>query len=155
VFDRVWIVWCDQVGILPDTLVRLARAELADAPALTFPLVRQADPYIHFPRAEDGQIAGVLQRREDDAMPPEGDSDMGIFSLSMAAYADRLPEYATSVTVGAGTGERNFLPFIPWLAAREPVVAVACTDPSEARGINTPEDLAAVEAWLQRRAAHS
>ena len=152
VFDRVWIVWCDQVGILPDTLVRLARAELAEAPALVFPLVRQPDPYIHFPRSEDGRISNVLQRREHDAMPPEGDSDMGIFSLSIAAYDQRLPEFAASVRVGTGTGERNFLPFIPWLAARETVVTVPCTDPAEARGINTPEDLAAVEAWLQRRA---
>lgn len=149
--DRVWIVWCDQVGILPETLRRMAKAELAGAPALVLPLVRRAEPYIHFSRDQTGQITGVLQRREHDPMPSEGDSDMGVFSLSIAAYADRLPEFATSVTLGTGTGERNFLPFIPWLAARDTVVTVPCTDPHEAVGINTPEELAAVEAWLQRR----
>ena len=52
---------------------------------------------------------------------------------------------------GRGTGERNFLPFIPWLAGRKPVVTFPCTDPMEALGINTPEDLQQVEAWLRSR----
>ena len=150
-FDRVWIVWGDQVGVLPETLVRLTRAELADSPALVFPVVRRRDPYIHFRRGADGRISGVLQRREHDAMPDEGESDMGVFSLSIAAYREHLATFAVQVTPGGGTGERNFLPFIPWLAAREAVVTVPCTDPQEALGINTPEDLAVVEAWLHRR----
>jgi bifunctional UDP-N-acetylglucosamine pyrophosphorylase / glucosamine-1-phosphate N-acetyltransferase len=150
-FDRVWIVWCDQVGVLPETLARLVRAEPAGSPALAFPVVHRQNPYIHFPRAADGRITGVLQRREQDAMPDEGESDMGVFSLSMRAYSEGLPEFAESMSVGTGTGERNFLPFIPWLAARELVVTVPCTDPQEAIGINTPDELAAVEAWLHRR----
>ena len=150
-FDRVWIVWCDQVGVLPETVSRLAKAESAESPALAFPVVSRQDPYIHFPRGADGRISGVLQRRENDPMPAEGESDMGVFSLSMTAYSQRLPDFARSAAVGSGTGERNFLPFIPWLAAREPVLTVPCTDPREAIGINTPEELAAVEAWLERR----
>jgi bifunctional UDP-N-acetylglucosamine pyrophosphorylase / glucosamine-1-phosphate N-acetyltransferase len=149
-FDRVWIVWCDQVGVLSETLVRLARAEAAESPSLIFPLVHRPEPYIHFPRGTDGRIIGVLQRREHDVMPDEGDSDMGVFSLSFRAFAERLPEFAASVTAGSGTGERNFLPFVPWLAARETVSTVPATDPREAIGINTPEDLETVEAWLQR-----
>lgn len=152
-FDRVWIVWCDQVGVLPDTLMRMARAEAADSPALVLPLVHRRDPYIHFDRATGGRITAVLQRREGDAMPDEGDSDMGVFSLAMSAFVEGLPQFASGVTPGTGTGERNFLPFIPWLAARELVATVACSDPREAVGINTPEELAAIEAWLQRRSS--
>jgi hypothetical protein len=37
------------------------------------------------------------------------------------------------------------------MAARGVVSTCACTDPSEAVGINTPEDLAAVAAYLARR----
>jgi len=154
-FDRVWIVWCDQVGVLPETLGRLVKAEPAGSPALAFPVVRRTEPYIHFPRDADGRITGVLQRREHDTLPDEGESDMGVFSLSMTAYSERLPEFAASVSVGRGTGERNFLPFIPWLAARDLVVTVPCTDPHEAVGINTPDELAAVEAWLHRRTSRS
>lgn len=150
-FDRVWITWCDQVGVLRDTLMRMARAETAGSPALVFPIVHRRDPYIHFARAADGGISAVLQRREGDVMPDEGDSDMGVFSLSMTAFVERLPQFASGVTPGTGTGERNFLPFIPWLAARDAVATVACTDPQEAVGINTPEELAAMAAWLLRR----
>ena len=51
---------------------------------------------------------------------------------------------------GAGAGERNFLPFIPWVAQRRPVI-IPSEDPEEAIGVNTPEELRAVEAYLQRR----
>lgn len=123
VFDRVWLAWCDQICVLPDTLVRIAKAEIAEMASLVF--------------------------------PSSGDADIGVFSLSMTAYADRLPEYAATAAVEASAEERDFLPFIPWLAARETVTPVVCVDPHEGMGIDTPEDLAAVESWLQQRSATS
>jgi len=150
--DVIWITWCDQVGVLPETVAHLAEAaSMAPQPALVFPSVMRRDPYIHFARDASGRITGVLHRREGDAMPAEGESDMGLFSLSREAFERDLQEYARVVTPGHATGERNFLPFIPWLAARKPVVTFPCTDPMEAVGINTPEELQAVEAWLRRR----
>jgi bifunctional N-acetylglucosamine-1-phosphate-uridyltransferase/glucosamine-1-phosphate-acetyltransferase GlmU-like protein len=151
---RVWSVWCDQVGLLPDTLERLARAEETDPPpALVFPTVRQEPPYIHLERDAGGRIRAVRQRREGDAMPEVGESDIGLFSLSHEAYTRHLPEFARSPLPGSGTGERNFLPFIPWLAARARVDTIHATDPREATGINTPEDLHTVECWLMARTA--
>ncbi|HVL69321.1 MAG TPA: NTP transferase domain-containing protein [Vicinamibacterales bacterium] len=150
--ERVWTVWCDQVGLLPATLERLAAAErTAPAPALVLPTVHRADPYIHFARAADNRIVAVLQRREHDAMPASGESDVGLFALSRVAYLDELPRFAREVAPGAGTGERNFLPFIPWLAARVPVATVPCTDPRESQGVNTPDELRLVEDWLLAR----
>ena len=151
--ERIWTIWCDQVGVLPDTLARLAAAEGArPAPDLVFPTVPQRNPYVHFPRDATGRIVDVLQRRERDDMPQDGESDMGLFALSRDAYCRLLPEFARESGLGAGTGERNFLPFIPWLAARASVATIPCTDPREAVGINTPEELRAVEAWLVQRA---
>ncbi len=153
--DHVWVVWCDQVALLPETLERLARAGQADpAPDLIMPTVRRQDPYIHFARDANGRIVAVRQRREGDQMPLEGESDIGLFSLSARAFG-QLPAFAAVVEPGHGTAERNFLPFIPWLAARRPVTTIDCTDPREATGINTPEDLAGVEAWLSERTAAS
>ena len=86
-------------------------------------------------------------------MPTRGESDMGLFSLSRGAYCTLLPQFAGETVSGRGTGERNFLPFVPWLAARAPVATIPCTDPREAIGINTPEDLQQVEAWLRERVA--
>jgi bifunctional UDP-N-acetylglucosamine pyrophosphorylase/glucosamine-1-phosphate N-acetyltransferase len=150
--DRIWTLWCDQVGVLPATLERLASVERdRNAPALAFPSVPQKDPYIHFERDEIGRIVRVLQRREHDDMPDDGESDMGLFSLSRAAYSTALPEFARDSAPGQRTSERNFLPFVPWLAARDAVLTIPCTDAREAIGINTPDDLQAVESWLRER----
>lgn len=149
--DAIWITWCDQVGVLPATLEAVARLEAGRIPALALPTVRGRDPYTHFERGPDGRITAVLHRREGDAMPPEGESDMGLFALSRDAFVRLLPEYAAAVVPGRATRERNFVPFVAWAAARDEVVTVACTDPMEAVGINTPEDLRRVEAWLRAR----
>jgi bifunctional UDP-N-acetylglucosamine pyrophosphorylase / glucosamine-1-phosphate N-acetyltransferase len=147
--SRVWITWGDQIAVHPDTLARLARVEEGSEAAL--PVVRREAPYIHFARDASARIHAVLQRRERDVMPPVGESDMGVFSLSAHACFDLLPLYARAAVPGATTGERNFLPFIAWVAARGAVTTCAGTDPLEAVGINTPEDLAAVAAYLAQR----
>jgi bifunctional N-acetylglucosamine-1-phosphate-uridyltransferase/glucosamine-1-phosphate-acetyltransferase GlmU-like protein len=153
--DAVWIVWCDQVGLLPETLARLAAAtEALPPPALVFPTVWRTDPYIHFERDDSGRIRSVLHQREGDQMPAEGESDMGVFALSRAAYETELPRFARDVPPGHATGERNFLPFIPWLAGHDTVITIRCTDPREAMGINTPEDMRTVEDWLRSRPAN-
>jgi bifunctional UDP-N-acetylglucosamine pyrophosphorylase/glucosamine-1-phosphate N-acetyltransferase len=152
--DEVWITWGDQVGVLPATIDRLAAAMTSpDRPAAAFPTVRKADPYIHFDRDEAGRLSGLRQRREGDAMPVAGEADMGLFALTRDAFERRLPEFAAAATPGTGTGERNFLPFLPWLAQRATVTTVPCTDERESIGINTPQDLRFMEDWLATRPA--
>lgn len=152
--DEVWVTWGDQVGVLPATIARLAGAMTADpAPAAALPTVRRADPYIHFERSADGRMAGLLQRREGDTMPATGESDMGLFALTRETYERDLPAFARDARPGRDTGERNFVPFVPWLAGRARVVTIPCTDDREAIGINTPEDLRMMEEWLGSRTA--
>lgn len=150
--DMIWITWADQVGVLPATVRRLA--EVQDAmprPALALPTVARRDPYIHFARDAAGRISQLLQRREGDAMPEEGESDMGLFAMTRETFEQDLADYASEATPGSATGERNFLPFVPWLAQRRTVVTFPCTDPAEAVGINTPDELRRVEEWLRAR----
>jgi bifunctional UDP-N-acetylglucosamine pyrophosphorylase / glucosamine-1-phosphate N-acetyltransferase len=150
--DSIWITWADQVGILPATLDRVADAEQrTPVPAMVLPTTRRADPYVHFVRAADGRIAALLQRREGDAMPGAGESDAGVFAMTRETFERDLRAFARDAAASAGTGERNFLPFIPWLAQRRIVATVPCRDPREAIGINTPEDLRRIEAWLSSR----
>ena len=150
--SHVWVTWCDQVAVDPRTVERLAMfTGPHDTAPLVLPTVRSANPYIHFERDRSGRIVRVLHRREGDAMPPEGESDMGLFAMSAAAYLEDLPAYARDVESGRETGERNFLPFIPWMAARGEVVTFPAHDPMEAVGINTPAELHAVETYLSRR----
>lgn len=153
--DRVWIAWCDQVALLPKTIERLATVEQErPAPDLALPTVKVSQPYTHLQRDASGRIVSALQRREGDRMPDEGECDSGLFALSASAYV-RLKEFSQAAREGGGTGERNFLPFIPWLAARGTVKTIESTDPREAIGINTPEELAFVEAWLRERSPRS
>lgn len=150
--DEVWLTWSDQVGVLPPTVRRLAEAmTAADRPALALPTVVRRDPYIHFDRDATGRICGLRQRREGDTMPEEGESDMGLFAMTRETFERDLPIYAGDVAAGRGTGERNFLPFVPWLAWRRLVASFPCTDAMESIGINTPEELRQVEAWLRAR----
>lgn len=148
--DRIWITWCDQVAVHRDTIEALTAIEHA-APALAMPVVRRARPYIHFDRDATGRITAVRQRREGDVMPEAGEGDVGLFSLSRLAFLDDLTAYAAQLELGAATGERNLLPFIPWLAARAMVATFRCTDEMEAIGINTPEELRGVETYLAGR----
>jgi bifunctional N-acetylglucosamine-1-phosphate-uridyltransferase/glucosamine-1-phosphate-acetyltransferase GlmU-like protein len=152
----IWITWCDQVAVLPETVLGLRRLlDENPAPDLVLATCRQPHPYIHFERGPSGEIVGLRQRREGDEMPAEGESDSGLFVLSPNAYLERLPQFAAEVPPGGGTGERNFLPFIPWLAKgnRGAVRTVACREVIESIGINTPEELLRVEAHLARRPA--
>ena len=54
-------------------------------------------------------------------------------------------------TRGSATGERNFLPFIAWANRSHDVVTFPAVDEMEAVGVNTPEELHAVERLPWRR----
>ena len=152
--DTVWITWCDQVGVHPRTVARLGQlGDESPSTPLIMPTVTKPNPYIHLERDSSGRIARVLHRREGDVMPEIGESDMGLFALSAEACFHLLPQFADEVVTGAGTGERNFLPFIPWVAQTRQVVTFPSEHPEEAIGVNTLEDLRAVEAYLRRRDA--
>jgi bifunctional UDP-N-acetylglucosamine pyrophosphorylase / glucosamine-1-phosphate N-acetyltransferase len=151
---HVWITWCDQVAIHPRTVERLATVSLAHPAApLVLPTARGLEPYVHLERDITGRIVRVLHRREGDVMPEAGESEMGLFCLSREAYLHHLLAFAKTEQAGAATGERNFLPFIPWMASRGEVVTFPCVDQMEAVGINTPEDLQLIERYLERRDA--
>jgi bifunctional UDP-N-acetylglucosamine pyrophosphorylase/glucosamine-1-phosphate N-acetyltransferase len=147
--DRIWVTWCDQIAVHPHTLARLADHE--DASSVALPLITRDAPYIHFDRDDGGHIVAVRQRREGHDMPARGDSDMGLFSMSAHAATVDLPAFAAAAAPDAGTGERNFLPFIPHAAEHGTVVTVAATEDIEAVGVNTPEELARVAAHLMSR----
>lgn len=147
--EHVAIVWGDQVALRRDsveTCLRLHQGPLS--PDLTCPTVMRPCPYIHLERDSEGQIAGLLQKREGDAMPGEGESDTGFFCFRAARLRSMLAELRTMSAKGSATGEFNFLPIIP-LAAREGVVITPrLMTLEETVGVNSKEDAALVEAFL-------
>jgi bifunctional N-acetylglucosamine-1-phosphate-uridyltransferase/glucosamine-1-phosphate-acetyltransferase GlmU-like protein len=150
--DEVWVVWCDQVAIHPATIRTLTTLTAAHPEAaLALPTVRRASPYIHLERGADGRIVRILHRREGDAMPTAGESDMGLFAMPRTTFSELLPRYAATVAPGAATHERNFLPFIAWAGRDHDIVTFPSVDEMEAVGVNTPDELQLVEAYLAAR----
>lgn len=151
--DRIWITWCDQIGVHRDTIATLRRMSHEQPQAqIVFPTARQEAPYIHIDRDAEGRISAIRQRREGDTMPAVGESDMGLFSLTPEAYFDRLPRFGAEAVHASATRERNFLPFIPWMAQHgHQVLTFPCTHAMEALGVNTPEDRLRMEQYLLER----
>jgi hypothetical protein len=116
----VWITWCDQVAA-PAHRRATGRASAAGTAPLVVPTVSRHAPYIHLERDPSGRIVRVRHRREGDVLSDPGESDMELFALSGEAYRHWLPAFANEVERDARTSERNFLPFIPWLAMRASV----------------------------------
>ncbi len=152
--DQVVVTWCDQIGVTAATVTRLVAHDAGTD--VVMPTMTTAPPYVHYARDAGGRIARVLQRREGDEMPAVGESDIGLFRLSRTACLQWLPAYLAapeSAVVGAESRERNFLPFVPWAAARTRVETFAAASAIEALGVNTPEDLTLMESHL--RHAHA
>lgn len=148
----IWITWCDQIAVSAETISELAKrsAELPQ-PDLVFPTVITPKPYIHFVRDGALEIVAVLHRREGDALPDPGESDIGLFCLSSHAYLDLLPRFWSEAEAGSATNEKNFLPFIPWASSKATVRSFPARDNIEAVGVNTLADLRLVEKHLMKR----
>jgi len=153
--NQIWITWCDQVAVHPQTVKQLAEvAGAVPQPAMVMPTVVRSEPYIHLVRNAAGDILEILHRREGDSLPDPGEGDLGLFCLSRHAYLELLPKYSNDVVTGHSTRERNFLPFIPWLTGRAPLVTFPARDPIESVGINDAADLQQIEQyWSHEREA--
>lgn len=140
-FETILIVWGDQVNLSADTLKQVAAKSSADR-TMVLPLVECNNPYVQYDLS-DGVLTHVRQSREGDVMDPSGFSDVGVFALSVPGLIDCWNQFVKQSTAGAQTNELNFLPFLPFLShrCRWNLQKVLVTDPVEALGINTPEDL--------------
>jgi bifunctional UDP-N-acetylglucosamine pyrophosphorylase/glucosamine-1-phosphate N-acetyltransferase len=141
-YDAILIVWGDQVFVSSDTLKRATAALAAPDHHAVLPLTRMATPYVEYVFDGD-RLTKVLQTREGDATTPDGWSDVGTFLLGTVGLQAAWVDYISNAPPGGQTGEINFLPFLPFLSARRwGITPLEVADATEARGINTPDDLA-------------
>jgi dTDP-glucose pyrophosphorylase len=148
---NVWVTWCDQIAVRPETIRRLSDCvERSPETALVFPTITRSNPYIHLVRNQHGQITEIEHQREGDMMPEVGEGDMGLFSLSGPAYLNLLTAFAREIETGAVTRERNFLPFIPWLRGQAEVKTFTGQAEIEAVGINDMSDMRLMEKHLRQ-----
>ncbi len=156
-FDSILIVWGDQVNLSASTLKMVAAQCSADK-TMVLPLVECQTPYVQYDLV-DGVLTHVRQSREGDAMDPVGFSDVGVFALSVPGLLECWKQFVEESVVGAQTNELNFLPFLPFLSqhCKWNLRTVIVSDPVEALGINTPEDLQITRerfARLKQRSKH-
>lgn len=141
-YDAVLIVWGDQIFVSDDTLRRTIAALGSPQRHAVLPVTRMATPYVEYV-FEDQRLTKVRQTREGDATMPDGFSDVGTFLLGTESLWTAWEDYLTTARRGSGTGEINFLPFLPFLSWRGwTITPLEVADATEARGINTKEDLA-------------
>jgi bifunctional UDP-N-acetylglucosamine pyrophosphorylase/glucosamine-1-phosphate N-acetyltransferase len=141
-YDAILIVWGDQVFVSKDTLERTTMALGQAQKHVVLPVTRMAVPYVEYV-FEDQRLTKVLQTREGDKTTPSGFSDVGTFLLATEGLKPAWDAYLAGAQRGCGTGEINFLPFLPFLSARGwTVTPLEVADATEARGINTKDDLA-------------
>lgn len=136
------VIWGDQVHVSVDTIAS-SLAIHADAPRrIGLPVVALDEPYVEYRFDANGHLTGLLQSREGDLCAPGGYGDVGTFVLSTSGLPEAWRDYLIRAERGSRTGEINFLPFLVSLSRLGwDVQRHVVTDPKEARGINSPEDL--------------
>jgi len=140
-FDALLIVWGDQVFVSQDTLRRTLAALISREHLAVLPVTRMAAPYVEYV-FEGKRLAKVLQSREGDQTNSNGFSDVGTFLLATQGLAAAWNDFLSKAARGGQTGEINFLPFLPFLSVRGwTFTPLEVVDSTEARGINTPDDL--------------
>jgi bifunctional N-acetylglucosamine-1-phosphate-uridyltransferase/glucosamine-1-phosphate-acetyltransferase GlmU-like protein len=141
--QAILVIWGDQVHVSAETIAASLALHGGAQKRMVIPVVALDEPYVEYVFDRNGRLTDILQSREGDICRPGGFGDVGTFVLSTKGLKEIWDAYVAEAAVGASTGEQNFLPFlvhlsqIGWDVRRHPV-----SDPWEARGINTPEDLA-------------
>lgn len=146
------IVWGDQVAIQPKTILSLLKIFLHSGAKAAITSKKVISPYIHFIRNSSNMITSILQRREGDVMPHEGESDAGLFVLKTDFLVSELDKLLVSkLSLGTLTKEENFLPLFPFID-RElgDIVTSNVIEYDEMMGINNNSDAEKVAAYFKK-----
>ena len=139
--DRLLVVWGDQVSLSRETLERALARHAFREDCAVIPTAEVDDPYVQYDFRDD-QLWAVRQSREGDACDPRGLTDVGVFVLSTSGLAQAIDSFAKATPRSEVTGELNLLPLFPFLhEAGWSVESSDVSDPAEAIGINTAEEL--------------
>lgn len=140
--ENIIIVWGDQVFVSAQTLTCALQSHAGRAKTIALPLIEVTDPYVEYIFDADLGLSRVKQSREGDRCAAKGLSDVGTFVMSVRNLLPAWDAYMKRASRGNETQEINFLPFLPFLSHNGwHIQQLNVTDPLEARGINTPDDL--------------
>ena len=143
-YDNVIIIWGDQVHVSNHTLENVMRIHTKmNGPNITLPLTRLKYPYVEYEFDKAGKrLVHIYQSREGDNCTSNGLSDIGVFCLNTKKLRKYWHMYLKLSNVGELSKEINFLPFLVFLSKKDwEIERYFVKDSTEARGINTREDL--------------
>lgn len=148
--EKIVVVWGDQAFISRETCHRALQRHQGTPQSMVLPLTLTSTPYVEYVFDAHTQLTHVKQSREGDICSAEGFSDVGIFVLSVKGLWEAWHAYLLLNPRGKYTNELNFLPFLPFLAARGwHVCPLLVKNSLEARGINTPDDLLFTQQYYE------
>ncbi|MGH7025500.1 MAG: NTP transferase domain-containing protein [Caulobacteraceae bacterium] len=140
--QTILVIWGDQVFVSTKTLRRAIAMHGNRPHRVVLPLVRMQAPYVEYVFDQRSHLRAVHQSREGDICATGGLADVGTFLLSADGLDIAWRDFLSQTERGSQTHELNFLPFLPYLAAHGwSVQTVEIRDTTEARGINTRDDL--------------
>ena len=143
-YENIIIIWGDQLHVSNSTLENVMRIQnKMNGPNITLPLTRLKYPYVEYEFDKEGKkLVHIYQSREGDKCTPNGLSDIGVFCLKTNKLRKHWQMYLEFSNVGELSKEINFLPFLVFLSKKDwDIERYFVKDSSEARGINTREDL--------------
>lgn len=151
--DNVLLIWGDQAAVRGESLDLAMGLHVESCALATVPTVWRARPYIHLARDASGKIVHVLQAREGDPMPSEGESDTGVFLFRTGALSRALESMRTTGSgMGNVTKEWNLLPVLSQLDTLPGnVLSAPIITEEESVGVNTPAEAEFLASILEAR----
>jgi bifunctional UDP-N-acetylglucosamine pyrophosphorylase / glucosamine-1-phosphate N-acetyltransferase len=139
-YEKILIMWGDQIFVSDNTLINLIYS--SNTFDFILPIVKVFNPYVQYIFSNSG-IETIKQTREGDFVDKIGFSDVGTFLISTKNLRTYWERYLISSSLGTGTKEINFLPFLIYLSSIPDFhfKTEVLSNPIEARGVNTQEDL--------------
>ncbi len=129
-----------------ETLTRLARACRATEAGLAFATFAPDDPtgYGRVERDDQGHVVAIVEQRDADARQRAiGECNAGTYAIDLACLRGDLPRLGRANAQG-----EMYLTDLVALAAERGPVGVVQVDALQAAGVNTPQQLQALEQAL-------
>ena len=141
---QVWILSGDTPMIRPETLAAVAQAAAESTAGLAVSTLQAQGNTGYGRLLRDGRGAPACIREERDCSPEE----FGVTECNAGLYCVASSHLHTELaSLGADNAQGEiYLTDLVEVRARHGVVAVVALDPIEAAGVNTPEQLADLEA---------
>lgn len=140
--EKILVIWGDQLFVSEKTIQNVIRSHAETIRTIGLPLTKMSNPYVEYIFNSESKLIKINQSREGERCSSQGFADIGTFMLSVPDLLPQWLAYMKKSSFGASTNEINFLPFLTFLVAEGWQLKITnVSDATEARGINTQDDL--------------